>query len=72
MKIISKIDFTSLRERGERVDRLAFKASVLVGLFGFSIGPIVHQEFLAKALGACASLALAILAGGYLFSVRRS
>jgi hypothetical protein len=62
----------ALKRLWERIDRLAFRGTVLIALFGFSIGPIVHREPIAQVLGVCASLALTCLAAGYLFSVRRT
>ena len=56
----------------KRIDRIAFKVSVLIGLCGFSLGPVVHTDPLAKILSVVSSISLTILAALYLFSDRRS
>jgi uncharacterized membrane protein len=62
----------SFAERMRMADRLLFKVAVLLGLFGFSIGPVLHSEITAKVLGVVASGSLTVLAGAFLFRRRQS
>ena len=58
-------------EKCKGFDRFIFRALVLLTLFAFSIGPIVHTDLLSKVLSVVASLSLSTLAGCYLFSKRK-
>ena len=61
----------ALAAKARVVDRLIFRATVLVMLFGFSTGPVFRTDLLARNIGVIASAALATLAGLYLFRRRR-
>ena len=71
-RVDSKFDWQALHAHFKRVDRIGFKVCVLIGLCGFSLGPVMHTEPLAKILGVVSSISLTALAALYLFSPRHS